>query len=143
MLAHKSFTTFKWLEYLIAFVGTCAGQSHPIEWVSRHRQHHRHADTPLDPHSPHEGFWWGYCLWLTGSEWSILDYGNTPDLNCQLFYRWGSVDWVGGLCVFAVCRGWVCVRATWGWGWACRPVRSSALVLGLRVSHASSLGLGV
>ncbi|GBF96858.1 hypothetical protein Rsub_09714 [Raphidocelis subcapitata] len=87
MLAHKSFTTAKWLEYLIAFLGACGGQSHPIEWVSRHRQHHRHADTPLDPHSPHEGFWWAYCLFLTGSEWSAMEYGNTPDLSSQKFYR--------------------------------------------------------
>jgi stearoyl-CoA desaturase (delta-9 desaturase) len=93
MLSHKSFKTHKWLEYLIASLGTCSGQSHPIEWVSRHRQHHRHSDTPLDPHTPHEGFWWCYCLWLTGSEWSIFEYGNCPDLYSQFFYRWG--EWQG------------------------------------------------
>ena len=109
MLSHKSFTTAKWLEYTIAFFGACAGQSHPIEWVSRHRQHHRHADTPLDPHSPYEGFWWGYFLWLTGSEWSALEYGNTPDLNSQLFYRWGRGQGLG----VCVCVGSVAVG---GWG---------------------------
>lgn len=32
--------------------------------VSNHRQHHLHTDTPLDPHSPYEGFWWSHMGWL-------------------------------------------------------------------------------
>lgn len=32
--------------------------------VSRHRYHHLHTDTPLDPHSPYEGFWWSHMGWL-------------------------------------------------------------------------------
>jgi stearoyl-CoA desaturase (delta-9 desaturase) len=87
MLTHKSFKTYKWLEYLIAFVGTQAGQGDPIEWVSTHRYHHLHTDTPLDPHSPYEGFWWSHLLWLTGTEHSLLDYANVPDLKNQLFYK--------------------------------------------------------
>jgi fatty-acid desaturase len=23
-----------------------------------------HCDTPLDPHSPYEGFWWSHMGWL-------------------------------------------------------------------------------
>ncbi|KIY98704.1 stearoyl-CoA desaturase (delta-9desaturase) [Monoraphidium neglectum] len=87
MLTHKSFKTYKCLEYLIAFVGTQAGQGDPIEWVSTHRYHHLHTDTPLDPHSPYEGFWWSHLLWLTGTEHSLLDYANVPDLKNQLFYK--------------------------------------------------------
>jgi stearoyl-CoA desaturase (delta-9 desaturase) len=32
--------------------------------VSSHRYHHMHCDTPLDPHSPYEGFWWSHMGWL-------------------------------------------------------------------------------
>jgi len=32
--------------------------------VSSHRYHHLHCDTPLDPHSPYEGFWWSHMGWL-------------------------------------------------------------------------------
>lgn len=39
-------------------------QGDPTEWVSSHRFHHLHTDTPLDPHSPYEGFWWSHMGWL-------------------------------------------------------------------------------
>ncbi|KAI8471264.1 MAG: MGDG specific palmitate delta-7 desaturase [Monoraphidium minutum] len=87
LLTHKSFKTYKWVEYAIAFIGTQAGQGDPIEWVSNHRYHHLHCDTPLDPHSPYEGFWWAHIGWLTGTEHSLLDYANAPDLKAQAFYR--------------------------------------------------------
>ena len=43
-------------------------QGDPIEWVSDHRYHHLHTDTPLDPHSPYEGFWWAHMGWLWDDE---------------------------------------------------------------------------
>ena len=109
LLCHKSFTTPKWLEYLMAYVGSlniqvcswysetgfmcqccttvvallrklqvawqpfqdsavCCVQGDPIEWVSDHRYHHQHTDTPMDPHSPYEGFWWSHIGWLWDNE---------------------------------------------------------------------------
>ena len=59
-LTHKSFQTPKWLEYVFAYFGTLAAQGSPIEWVSDHRYHHLHCETPLDPHSSYEGFWWSH-----------------------------------------------------------------------------------
>jgi fatty-acid desaturase len=32
--------------------------------VSCHRYHHLHCETPLDPHSVYEGFWWSHMGWL-------------------------------------------------------------------------------
>jgi len=63
-LSHRSFTTPKWLEYALAYCGVLAVQGEPIEWASSHRYHHLHTDTPLDPHSPYEGFWWSHMGWL-------------------------------------------------------------------------------
>ncbi|KAI8471268.1 MAG: MGDG specific palmitate delta-7 desaturase [Monoraphidium minutum] len=83
----RSFKTYKWVEYAVAFLGTQTGQGDPIEWVSHHRYHHLHTDTPLDPHSPYEGFWWAHMGWLTGTEHSLMDYANVPDLKAQAFYR--------------------------------------------------------
>jgi hypothetical protein len=57
-LSHKGFKLPKVLEYAAAYCGALAVQGDPIEWVSSHRYHHLHTDTPLDPHSPYEGFWW-------------------------------------------------------------------------------------
>lgn len=151
-LAHRSFRTPKWLEYLAAYVGAMfAVQGAPMEWVSDHRcrrcrphptrircsdrcrlsplhplvtsaapaafaaaatpaapaapyvasaaptlgalyrlrplftgsptpvpsslpsaavhrYHHLHTETPLDPHSSYEGFWWSHVGWMLDSE---------------------------------------------------------------------------
>jgi stearoyl-CoA desaturase (Delta-9 desaturase) len=67
-LSHRSFQTPKWLEYALAYCGVLAIQGDPLEWVSSHRYHHLHTDTPLDPHSPYEGFWWCHCGWLLDNE---------------------------------------------------------------------------
>eukprot|EP00887_Chlorella_sp_A99_P005374 scaffold1.g5374.t1 len=63
-LTHRSFQTPKWLEYIFAYCGVLAVQGGPIHWISNHRYHHIHCDTPLDPHSPYEGFWWSHAGWL-------------------------------------------------------------------------------
>ena len=67
-LSHRSFVTPKWLEYALAYCGVMAVQGEPIEWASSHRYHHLHTDTPLDPHSPYEGFWWSHMGWLLDNE---------------------------------------------------------------------------
>jgi stearoyl-CoA desaturase (delta-9 desaturase) len=56
-------------EYAMAWLGCMAVQGDPIEWVGNHRVHHMHTDTPLDPHSPYEGFWWSHMGWLLAKPW--------------------------------------------------------------------------
>ncbi|CAL8466841.1 g6377 [Coccomyxa elongata] len=89
-LSHRSFTTPKWLEYALAYCGVLAVQGEPIEWVSSHRYHHLHTDTPLDPHSPYEGFWWSHMGWLLDNGATLErvgSRGNTGDLDSQPFYK--------------------------------------------------------
>lgn len=90
-LSHRSFQTPKWLEYAFAYCGVLAVQGDPIEWASSHRFHHLHCDTPLDPHSPYEGFWWSHAGWLLdhgATMERVGARGNTADLDAQPFYRW-------------------------------------------------------
>ena len=54
-LSHRSFQTPKWLEYALAYCGVLAVQGDPIEWVSSHRYHHLHTDTPAGPPLPLRG----------------------------------------------------------------------------------------
>lgn len=89
-LSHRSFQTPKWLEYALAYCGVLAVQGDPIEWVSSHRYHHLHTDTPLDPHSPYEGFWWSHMGWLLNNGATLErvgSRGNTGDLDVQPFYK--------------------------------------------------------
>lgn len=55
-LAHNSFQfRHPLLRYLGVLFGTLGGTGSAIAWVAVHRAHHRHSDTPLDPHAPSKG----------------------------------------------------------------------------------------
>jgi stearoyl-CoA desaturase (Delta-9 desaturase) len=56
LLTHRSFQTYKPLEYAFAAAGSMAVQGPVIDWVADHRKHHAHADEEGDPHSPHVDF---------------------------------------------------------------------------------------
>jgi len=93
------------------------------EWVAVHRSHHRHADKPGDPHSPHVyGIWrvvfGGVFLYTQASrdQAMVSQYGvGTPDdwlernlysrfpllgvvllliFNTAIFHGWGIVIWL-------------------------------------------------
>ncbi len=64
-LTHLSFTTYKPVRWLLAFLGGLAGEGAVIDWVSNHRKHHAHSDQEGDPHSPHDGPWWSHIFWLS------------------------------------------------------------------------------
>lgn len=93
-LSHRSFRLPKWLEYTFAYCGAQAIQGNPIDWVSTHRHHHQHCDSPKDPHSPLEGFWFSHMSWLfdnntyhdkvSGNGGSLSNVG---DMEKQPFYR--------------------------------------------------------
>jgi stearoyl-CoA desaturase (delta-9 desaturase) len=55
LLTHRSFQTVRAVRVALAVAGAIAGQAPPIIWVAHHRRHHRLADKPGDPHSPHRG----------------------------------------------------------------------------------------
>lgn len=89
-LSHRSFALPKPLEYLAAYCGALAVQGDPIEWVSSHRYHHLYCDTPRDPHTPYEGFWWSHMGWLLDNDATLArvdDRSNAADIASQPFYR--------------------------------------------------------
>ena len=63
LITHRSFRAPKWLEYVLLFCGTLSCQS-PLEWVAKHRMHHRFSDTAEDPHDINKGFWWTHVGWI-------------------------------------------------------------------------------
>ncbi len=64
LLAHRSFSLPRPLEYLLALFACMAFQNGPVKWVAVHRVHHAYSDRPQDPHSPTRGFWWAHIGWL-------------------------------------------------------------------------------
>lgn len=63
---------------MCALFGAMSGQGPPVEWVSIHRYHHLHCDTPLDPHSPYEGFWWAHMGWIVNKKVSLFAPPRNP-----------------------------------------------------------------
>ncbi|KAK9109645.1 hypothetical protein Sjap_017705 [Stephania japonica] len=89
-LSHSSFKLPKLLEYFFAYCGVQALQGHPIDWVSRHRFHHKFTDTERDPHTPVDGFWFSHINWIFNTEYVIEKVGkrkNVGDLRKQFYYR--------------------------------------------------------
>ncbi len=64
LLSHRAFDCPKWVEYFWVFAGFMAVEGSPIWWATMHRAHHRHVDTPLDPHSPRHGMKNAMYGWL-------------------------------------------------------------------------------
>jgi stearoyl-CoA desaturase (delta-9 desaturase) len=74
LLTHRSFQTYKPVEYGLAIVGSMAVQGPVMTWVADHRKHHAHTDKEGDPHSPHghggglkgavKGLWYAHMGWL-------------------------------------------------------------------------------
>jgi stearoyl-CoA desaturase (delta-9 desaturase) len=80
-LAHRTYTTGRVVQFLLAWCGTMAGQRGPLWWVARHRQHHRDADTAQDIHSPVVyGFWWAHLGWVLGRRYDGTERAVVKDL---------------------------------------------------------------
>jgi stearoyl-CoA desaturase (delta-9 desaturase) len=63
--SHRAFRTSRVVQFVAAVVGASCVQRGPLWWAAHHRRHHRHADTPGDPHSPrHGGFLWSHTGWF-------------------------------------------------------------------------------
>lgn len=86
--AHKTFRTSRALQFVFALIGAAAAQRGPLWWAAHHRNHHRHADTVLDPHSPQvHGFLWSHAGWFLTpaafrTDWKrIADFRQYPELR--------------------------------------------------------------
>jgi stearoyl-CoA desaturase (delta-9 desaturase) len=74
LLTHRSFQTYKPVEYAFAIAGSMSVQGPVMSWVADHRKHHAHTDQEGDPHSPHghggglkgaiSGLWYAHMGWL-------------------------------------------------------------------------------
>lgn len=78
-------------------MGTFAMQGSPASWASIHIQHHRFADKPGDPHSPHQSkFWHSHCGWIfSGYNPNFRYYGkwllkDNEVRHVSKFYLWYS-----------------------------------------------------
>jgi stearoyl-CoA desaturase (delta-9 desaturase) len=80
--SHKAFKTSRTIQLVFAVIGAMCVQRGPLWWAAHHRNHHRHADTELDIHSPlRRGFLWSHMGWFLTPRGFRTDWESIPDLR--------------------------------------------------------------
>ncbi len=135
LLSHRTFKCAKFVEYFFVFAGYLAFEGSPIWWTAIHRAHHRHVDTPLDPHSPRYGLWHSYMGWLF--ELKYPDHIN-PAEQCKdlindpiykFFEQGGNMQRMNA-CNFIINLGVrAIIWAFFGWQYALASLLAGAAVL--------------
>ena len=79
--SHRAFKASRPVQFLFALIGAAAVQRGPLWWAAHHRNHHRHADTPADVHSPvQHGFLRSHMGWFMTRGGFRTDWSQIPDL---------------------------------------------------------------
>ena len=52
------------MRVLLMLLNSVANQGSILRWARDHRLHHKHVDTPNDPHDANRGFWYSHVGWL-------------------------------------------------------------------------------
>jgi stearoyl-CoA desaturase (delta-9 desaturase) len=87
--SHRAFRTSRPVQFAFALIGASCVQRGPLWWASHHRNHHRHADTALDPHSPRfVGFMRSHMGWFLTPRAFRTDWSRIPDLGKYPELRW-------------------------------------------------------
>jgi stearoyl-CoA desaturase (delta-9 desaturase) len=115
--AHRTYKTSRLGQFVLAWLGCSCLQRGPLWWTSRHRDHHRHSDTPADPHSPHETtFWWSHVGWILSTEHQDTAWDQIREWSVYPELRWLDRNhWVPGLVLAVLCwliGGWT--GLVWG-----------------------------
>src|SRR4051812_6011621 len=80
--SHKTYSTSRVGQFLLALWGGTTVQRGALWWAYHHRHHHQHSDEDEDVHSPHvHGFWWSHIGWITSRRNFPTDYSTIKDLR--------------------------------------------------------------
>jgi stearoyl-CoA desaturase (delta-9 desaturase) len=109
--AHRAYKTSRAFQFVLAWLGCSALQKGPLWWAGHHRGHHRHSDTPDDPHSPHEtSFWWAHVGWILAEDHIHTPAEDIPDFHAYPELRWlDRYHWAPGVVLAVACfllGGW-------------------------------------
>ena len=87
--SHRTFRTSRAVQFAFAVIGAACVQRGPLWWAAHHRNHHRNADTRLDPHSPGvHGFLWSHMGWFLTPRAFRTELERVPDLAAYPELRW-------------------------------------------------------
>ena len=87
--SHRAFKASRSVQFVFALLGATCVQRGPLWWAAHHRNHHRGADTPRDPHSPRvHGFLWSHMGWFLTPRAFGTDLRRVSDLARYPELRW-------------------------------------------------------
>lgn len=113
--AHRSYSATLGTRVAIMLCNTVANEGTVLKWARDHRVHHKHVDTPKDPHDATKGFFWSHMGWLLYHKSKLtLDAGKKvfmDDLYADEVVMWQHRNpWVNPLVCFVmptlVCSLW-------------------------------------
>jgi stearoyl-CoA desaturase (Delta-9 desaturase) len=79
--SHRSFKTWRLVQFVFAAVGSAAVQRGPLWWAAHHRHHHAHSDDEYDLHSPRQhGLVWSHFGWFLTPHAFPINFKLIPDL---------------------------------------------------------------
>ncbi len=79
--SHRAFKTSRAFQFLLALGAQSSLQKGVLWWAANHRYHHKHSDTPLDPHSAKQrGFLWAHVGWITAEDYDRTNLELVGDL---------------------------------------------------------------
>jgi len=79
--SHRTFSTSRPMQFVLALWGATCVQRGALWWAYTHRHHHQHSDEEHDKHSPRQhGFLWAHIGWITSTKNFPTDYRKVKDL---------------------------------------------------------------
>jgi len=79
--SHRSFSTSRAFQFVLAFLAQTTTQKSVLWWAATHRHHHLHSDAEQDVHSPrHKGFFYSHLGWMFKRKFDKPDLAKVGDL---------------------------------------------------------------
>ncbi|HJU22813.1 MAG TPA: fatty acid desaturase [Casimicrobiaceae bacterium] len=108
--SHRAYKASRPVQFVLALLASQTGQRGSLWWASKHREHHKHAETQLDPHSPAtHSFFESYVAWFRRPHHAatdldaIADFAKYPELRFLDRYYWLPF-YAGSLVLFLACH---------------------------------------
>ncbi|HTU12144.1 MAG TPA: acyl-CoA desaturase [Allosphingosinicella sp.] len=87
--SHRSFSTSRPFQFILAFLAQTTAQKSVLWWATKHRHHHLWSDTVRDVHAPrHTGFLYSHFGWIFARSHFEADLDQVPDLARYPELRW-------------------------------------------------------
>lgn len=101
--AHRAYDASLPVRVALCMGGTAAVEGSIRWWCRDHRAHHRYTDTPKDPYSASEGFWWAHMGWMLKKQNpKTIGFADISDLNADPLIRWQHRNYLALALIWAI-----------------------------------------